>query len=80
MPPPVEAGAAPMNMRADSRAQVVSRRPPMSTVLKPAVRGVTPWNRPTRSFVAVARPPSDAGLVHSNRHTSAQAAPTRGAP
>ena len=44
-PPPVEPGEAPMNIRVIIIRRVSLESIPMSTVLKPAVRGVIAWNR-----------------------------------
>ena len=66
MPPAVDAGPAPMNISVVITSRVGSFMPPMSTVLKPAVLGVTPWNHPARILSKVSSGPSVAGFVHSN--------------
>jgi len=43
-PPPVEPGEAPMNISTRIRRRVAFVKDPISTVLNPAVRGVTDWN------------------------------------
>ena len=70
MPPAVEAGPAPMNIRVVITSRVGSFMPPMSTVLKPAVLGVTPWNQPARILSNVSSGPSVAGFVHSKVMTT----------
>ena len=49
-PPPVEPGEAPMNISASMRRIVALVRDPMSTVLKPAVLGVTDWKKEAKIF------------------------------
>ncbi len=50
-PPPVDPGEAPINMRM-MRIRIVSlAKSPISTVLNPAVRGVTDWKKEARIFV-----------------------------
>src|SRR6056297_143004 len=66
MPPLVDAGPAPMNISVVITSSVGSFIPPMSTVLNPAVLGVTPWNQPARSLSNVSSGPNVFGLVHSN--------------
>ncbi len=51
IPPPVDPGEAPMNIRIIMTRIVVLARLPMSTVLKPAVRGVIDWKRESSSRV-----------------------------
>ncbi len=51
IPPPVEPGEAPMNMRTIIMRIVALVSWPMSTVLKPAVRGVTDWKSDARICV-----------------------------
>ena len=50
IPPAHEPGEPPTNMRISSRKVVAGARAPTGTVLNPAVRGVTPWNRLAQSF------------------------------
>ncbi len=52
MPPPVEPGEAPMNMRTINRRIDALVSWPMSTVLKPQVLAVTDWKRELRNTVA----------------------------
>ena len=57
-PPPVEPGPAPMNI-----STMVRRPPPLvslarSTVLNPAVRGDTAWNRAARACCPAVMPDS----------------------
>jgi hypothetical protein len=49
-PPPVEPGEAPMNMRMSIRRSVAFVSAPISTVLKPAVLGVTAWNKKAKTL------------------------------
>ncbi len=51
IPPPVEPGEAPMNMRMIMTRIVGLVSWPMSTVLNPAVRGVIDWKRESRNCV-----------------------------
>jgi hypothetical protein len=48
IPPPVEPGEAPMNMRTMRRRSVALVKSPISTVLKPQVLGVMDWKRDAR--------------------------------
>jgi hypothetical protein len=48
MPPPVEPGEAPMNIRTIRSKRVALVRSPISTVLNPQVLGVTDWNNEAR--------------------------------
>src|SRR4030042_5424592 len=50
-PPPVDPGEAPLNMRTTRRRIVGFASAPISTVLNPAVRGVTDWKREARNLV-----------------------------
>ena len=47
MPPAVEVGPPPISISEMNIIEVLSWRAPMSVVLKPAVRVVTPWNQLT---------------------------------
>lgn len=49
-PPPVDKGEAPIHINRRVRNQVDGRREVRSTVLKPAVRGVTALKKDTASF------------------------------
>jgi hypothetical protein len=51
-PPPVETGPAPTTIRNISRRSVASRKLPIGTVSKPAVRGVTDWKQLARKLVS----------------------------
>ena len=66
MPPPVEPGAAPTNMRTIEKTLVESRMAYKSTELKPAVRMVTDCisEAPIFSFIPIGC--KVAGLFHSN--------------
>ena len=55
-PPPVEPGEAPMNIRTIISRIVSLASIPMSTVLNPAVRGVTDWNREASTRFSHGRP------------------------
>ncbi len=48
MPPPVEPGEAPINIRIMRKKSVGLARFCIGTVLKPAVRAVTDWKNDTR--------------------------------
>ncbi len=48
-PPPVEPGEAPINIRIIVKRIVSLARRPISTVLKPAVRGTTDWKNEART-------------------------------
>jgi hypothetical protein len=48
MPPPVLPGAAPINIRSIVSSLPPSEREAISTVLKPAVLGVTEWKKAER--------------------------------
>ena len=50
IPPPVDKGEAPIHINRRVRNQVDGRREVRSTVLKPAVRGVTALKKDTASF------------------------------
>jgi hypothetical protein len=50
-PPPVDPGEAPINMRIMMSRMLSFWRRPISTVLKPAVLGVTDWKRQIRNLV-----------------------------
>lgn len=50
IPPPVEPGEAPMNIRKIIIVRVTVEREDMDIVLKPAVLGVTAWNRDAQNF------------------------------
>ena len=56
IPPPVEPGEAPMNMRIIMTRIVGLVSWPMSTVLNPAVRGVIDWKRESRNCVCQGTP------------------------
>ncbi|OIP90054.1 MAG: hypothetical protein AUK26_10315 [Syntrophaceae bacterium CG2_30_58_14] len=56
IPPPVEPGDAPMNMRMIMTRTVGLVSRPMSTVLNPAVRGVIDWKRESRNCVGPETP------------------------
>ena len=51
MPPAVEVGPPPTSISEMIMNAVESCSPAMSVVLKPAVRGVTPWNQATVSLL-----------------------------
>jgi hypothetical protein len=70
MPPLVEAGPAPMNIKVLMMRSVGSFIAPTSTVLKPAVRGDTPWNQPASNLSPTPSWPSVAELLHSNASTT----------
>ena len=53
MPPAVEPGEPPMNIRVMVIARDGSLKPPMGTALKPAVRELTEWKRAPRSWEKV---------------------------
>ena len=65
MPPPVPPGAAPMNIRMHIMHFVMVLMPARSTVLKPAVRALTDWNRLFTSLSPTPMPPRVTGLYHS---------------
>ena len=56
IPPPVEPGEAPMNMRMIITRTVGLVSRPMSTVLNPAVRGEIDWKRESRNCVGPETP------------------------
>ena len=51
IPPPVEPGEAPINIRIITTSRVELVNAPISTVLKPAVRGTTAWKKEARMEV-----------------------------
>jgi hypothetical protein len=55
-PPPVEPGEAPMNIRTSMRRRVAFVREPISTVLKPAVLGVTDWKKEANILFRIGTP------------------------
>jgi len=64
MPPPVDSGDAPMNMRTMNKNTVPGARFANETVLKPAVLGVIPWKRATVAL-STRLSPASSGEVHS---------------
>ena len=50
IPPPVDPGDAPINIRKIRRKTVGAAKVVISWVLKPAVRAVTTWNRAVRAL------------------------------
>ena len=62
-PPPVEPGAAPMNISMVEMPLLMGLRVAWSMELNPAVRQVTDWNRPAVIFSPKLRP--DMVLFHS---------------
>ena len=67
IPPPVEAGDAPMNMNMQLPSFEKSDMPSTEMELYPAVRAVTPEKKEFISLPPKSIPPSVAGLSHSAR-------------
>jgi hypothetical protein len=61
-----------MNIRPSVVSRVAEFRAPTSTLLNPAVRGITPVNSPARSLAGRSSGPSVRGLVHSAAVTATQ--------
>ncbi len=66
IPPAVDPDAPPMNIRAIPVSSVASVSWPTGTVLMPAVRYVTDWNRALRKASGAGIPPYVAALPASN--------------
>ncbi|MNG03990.1 hypothetical protein D3C84_870940 [compost metagenome] len=66
MPPPVEPGDAPINIRMTMKKIVACRMTPISIVLAPAVRGVTDWNMAAHILAFQFSEPSVLLLEYSN--------------
>jgi hypothetical protein len=65
-----------MNIRPIVPSQLPSVMAPTSMLLKPAVRGMTPWKNPASTRPGAGSPPSVAGLRHSEAVMNAAPATT----
>ena len=77
MPPAVEPGLPPMNIKTIASMPPAPERVPEETVLKPAVRGHIDITRAARILVPTLWLPMLAGLFHSKAINSAQPAMMR---